>query len=208
MDFSFIEKNIGYAFKNKSLLKRALTLSSASEDNNERLEFFGDSVIQLVVSEKLFLDGGDEGVMTERRQSVASAEGLERASKRLGLDKVLIKGKGDTNNQKAISSVYEAVTAAIYMDGGFEEAKKFVLQTADFTYKKSNKNYKGELQEWLQAKGEGLPEYQRENIGTPQNPQFVATLKIFGKALFAKGKSVREAEQAVAKKALSLLNKK
>ena len=171
------------------------------------MEFFGDSVIQLIVSEKLFFDGGDEGSMTERRKAVVSAEGLEKVSKKLGLDKVLIKGKGDTNNQKAISSVYEAVAAAIYLDGGFESAKKFVLNTADFSHKNSSKNYKGELQERLQAKGEKAPEYERQSVGTPQNPQFVATVKVFGKSFSAKGASIKEAEQSAARKALAHFNK-
>ncbi|MBO5327970.1 MAG: hypothetical protein J6B04_02215 [Clostridia bacterium] len=208
VDLSSVEKRIGYVFKNKKLLLRALTLSSASEDNNERLEFFGDAVIQMVVSEKLYQEGGSEGDMTERRQGIVSGEALQTVSEKLGLTDFLIRGKGDVKNYKATSSVYEAVAAAIYLDGGFSAAKKFILQTADFSKRKALKNYKGELQEALQAKGMELPKYSHKNIGTPQAPYFCAEVSVLNKSFSAEAGNIKEAEQSAAKKALKFfLNK-
>lgn len=207
MDFSTVENRINYVFKDKNLLKLALTLSSASEENNERLEFFGDAILQMIVSERLYNEGGDEGFMTARRQNIVSADALEAVSEKLELDKYLIRGKGDTRNLKAVSSVYEAVTAAIYLDGGMDAAKKFVLNSADFSKKKAAKNYKGELQELLQGRGKGLPVYVNSNIGTPQNPRFRVEVSFLNKTVRAEGANVKEAEQLAAKKAITFIKR-
>lgn len=199
---SDVENIIGYTFRDKALLKRAFTLSSASEDNNERLEFFGDAVLQFVVSEYLYAGGRDEGAMTERRQRIVSGEALEEASERLGLDRYLIRGKGDTHNHKAVSSVYEAVTAAVYIDGGLEKAKEFVLSTVTLSGESAQTNYKGKLQEFLQGAGKPLPDYKKTGIGTPQSPRFRVRVSVFGKTYSAEGSSVKEAEQLAAKAAL------
>ena len=128
MDILAAERRIGYKFKNKNLLQRAFTLASFdAENNNEALEFFGDAVLEFIVSESIFSVDADEGELTERRKSLVCDKSLERVSRALGLDKFLIKDAGDTRNKKAVPSVYEAVTAAIYLDGGMEKAKKFHL---------------------------------------------------------------------------------
>lgn len=197
------EKSIGYIFKDKQLLKRALTLASASDKNNQQLEFFGDAILEFIVSERIFSDGADEGELTERRKALVSDYALTPVSEMLSLDKFLIRGKKDYSNKKAIPSAYEAVTAAIYLDGGIEAAKKFVLSTLNFSATAPVINYKGELQEILQGEGKPVPEYIREDVGTPQKHVFEVTVKVFGKTFSAQADSVKEAEQSAAKAALS-----
>lgn len=196
------EKSIGYTFKDKQLLIRALTLASASDKNNQQLEFFGDAILEFIVSERIFSDGVSEGELTERRKDLVSDCALTPVSERLSLDRFLIRGKKDYSNKKAIPSAYEAVTAAIYLDGGMEQAKKFVLSTLDFSSAAPVVNYKGELQEILQGAGQPVPEYIRRDIGTPQKHVFKVTLKVFGKTFSSNAESVKEAEQLAAKAAL------
>lgn len=201
------EKAIGYTFKDKSLLKRALTLASASEDNNQLLEFFGDAILEFIVSERIFREESSEGALTERRKNLVADSALTPVSERLGLDKLLIRAKKDNFNKKAIPSAYEAVVAAIYLDGGMDAAKKFVLGTLDFKKVKGVNNYKGALQELLQSKGEQPPEYISKDIGTPQKHRFSVTVKLFGRKFTGEAESIKNAEQLAAKKALDYYDK-
>ena len=125
-----VESKLGYTFKDKTLLKRALTLASASDDNNQLLEFFGDAILEFIVSERIFNENSTEGALTEKRKTLVSDSALAPVSKKLGLDKFLIRGKKDNFNKKAIPSAYEAAVAAIYLDGGMDEAKKFEIGRA------------------------------------------------------------------------------
>lgn len=201
------EKAIGYIFKDKALLKRALTLASASEDNNQLLEFFGDAILEFIVSERIFREESSEGALTERRKNLVADSALTPVSERLGLDKLLIRAKKDNFNKKAIPSAYEAVVAAIYLDGGMDAAKKFVLGTLDFKKVKGVNNYKGALQELLQSKGEQPPEYMSKDIGTPQKHRFSVTVKLFGRKFTGEAESIKNAEQLAAKKALDYYDK-
>lgn len=206
MTVSEAEKVIGYTFKDKQLLKRALTLSSASlDDNNEKLEFFGDAILEFIVSEKLFSEGGSEGALTDKRKAIVADSALAPVSIKLGLDKLLVRGKNDLNNKKAVPSAYEAVTAAIYLDGGMSAAKKFVLETLDFSEFGKAENYKGRLQEALQAEGLPCPEYIREDIGTPQNHEFLVKVTVFGQTFEGKADNSKTAEQLAAKSALEYI---
>lgn len=202
------ERAIGYVFKDKSLLRRALTLSSADRKNsNEALEFFGDAVLEFIVSERIYAEGGDEGQMTERRKWLVSDTALAPVSEKLGLDKCLIHGKNDGNNKKAVPSVFEAVAAAVYLDGGLEEAKKFVYSSLDFSRLNPIRNYKGELQELLQSHGCPPPEYSRKELGNPQRPDFIAEVTVFGEKFTGRGESARQAEQDAARCALQKFGK-
>lgn len=201
------EKALNYEFKDKNLLKRALTLASASEDNNQLLEFFGDAILEFIVSEKIFSEGGSEGALTERRKTLVSDVALAPVSERLGLDKLLIRGKNDIFNKKAVPSAYEAVVAAIYLDGGMDEVKKFVLNTLDFENVAAVKNYKGQLQELLQGRGERLPEYISEDTGTPQKHRFSVKVTVGGKTFTGEAESIKTAEQLAAKSALEYYGK-
>lgn len=202
------ERAIGYTFKDKSLLARALTLSSASADgNNQRLEFFGDAVLEFIVSEKLFEEDGNEGQLTVRRTALVSDGALAPVSGRLGLDRLLIRGKKDDNNKKAVPSAYEAVVAAIYIDGGMEEAKRFVFSTLDFSLCAKRENYKGALQELLQGMGQPCPEYISEDIGTAQNHLFAVKLNAFGREFCGEADSLKTAEKLAAKSAIEYYDK-
>lgn len=205
MDFSEIEKNLNYTFKDKNLLKRALTLASAdNSDNNQTLEFFGDAILEFIVSEKIFGENTSEGQLTERRKALVSDGALAPVSRKLGLDGALIRGTGDDRNKKAIPSAYEAVVAAIYLDGGIDEAKKFVFATLDFKVSGA-KNYKGILQELLQKRGESCPDYEAEKAGTEQSPRHIAKLRLFGQVFEGEAERLRDAEQTAAKKALTFI---
>lgn len=198
-----VETAIGYTFKDKQLLERALTLSSADRyKNNELLEFFGDAILEFIVSERIFPEGGTEGSLTERRKALVSDAALIPVSEKLGLDKQLNIGKSDTNNKKAVPSAYEAVCAAIYLDGGMEEAKKFVYATIDFESGKPVRNYKGELQEILQSLSKHIPVYERVKMGTAQAPKFLAKVKAFGRTFKGYGENTKAAEQQAAKNAV------
>lgn len=208
MDFSETEKKLNYTFKNKELLRRALTLSSFDNNfNNQSLEFFGDAILEFVVSEHIFGVNSDEGDLTKRRSDIVCDSALSRVSQKLGLDKSLIKSSGDTNNKKAVPSAYEAVVAAVYLDGGMKAVKKFVLSTLDFSVRSAEKNYKGELQEYLQGRGEVAPKYATFNIGTAKTPEFKAEVVINGKVFSGVADSKQQAEQTAAKHALEYLKK-
>ena len=201
------ENAIGYTFKDKSLLSRALTLSSASGINNERLEFFGDAILEFIVSEHIYNEEESEGVMTERRKNLVSDEALRPVSVELGLDKMLVRGKNDDTNKKAIPSAFEAVVAAIYLDGGMEEARKFVLSKLDFSKKDGVVNYKGKLQEIIQPLKGTKPQYTSKDIGTPQKHVFEASVKVFGKTFSGEADNIKSSEQIAARHALEYYEK-
>ncbi len=208
IDIGQAEKAIGYTFKDKKLLRRALTVASASENNNQLLEFFGDAILEFIVSERIFSEEGSEGALTERRKNLVSDEALTPVSKKLGLDKLLILGKNDINNKKAVPSAYEAVTAAIYIDGGIDAVKKFVLSTLDFSATVTAANYKGRLQELLQGVGRPLPEYSNTDVGTAQKHRFKVNIALLGKTFSGEADSVKQAEQLAAKNALEYIEEK
>ncbi len=203
MDFSILERKIGYVFQDKRLLERAFTLAAVSDDNNEKLECFGDAILEFIVTEKLYPICKDEREMTVRRKGIVSDKALTRLSKQLDLDEFLIKSKGDNNNKKAVPSAYESLTAAIYLDGGMQAAKAFVYRTMDF-----NARYVGEsdpksrLQELLQARGLSAPVYGRKELGSPQNPRFQAWVTVYGKTYTGQGANAKTAEKAAASAAL------
>ena len=101
MNVEEAERAVGYVFKDKRLLTKALTLASADQkENNQLLEFFGDALLEFIVSEKLYTGGGTEGGLTERRAGIVSDKALKPVSEKLGLDKFLIRGKRDDHNKK------------------------------------------------------------------------------------------------------------
>lgn len=134
VNLSEVEKIIGYKFKTKKILQRALTHSSYSNEHkvesNERLEFLGDAVIEFIITERLFSEfKGREGDLSKIRALVVSEKPLSEAIDKLGLEKYLIKGVGESKNtthSKAIKcDMFEAIAGAIFVDGGIEETKKF-----------------------------------------------------------------------------------
>lgn len=208
MNLNEAERAIGYTFKDKNLLRRALTLASADQnDNNQLLEFFGDALIEFIVSEKLYSRGGTEGELTVLRAGIVSDKALTPVSEKLGLDKFLIRGKRDDFNKKAVPSAYEAVVAAIYSDGGMEEAKNFVYRTVDFSSGGKTENYKGKFLELLQSIGAPAPKYVYEDVGTQQKHRYSVRLEAFGQTFTAEADKKKSAEQLAARAALEFYEK-
>ena len=209
------EKRIDYTFRNKELLITAFTHSTYANvhggEDNERLEFLGDSVLQMVVSEALYFRKEKdrvlrEGEMTVLRQMMVRKEALLDAVERLGLkDFLLIEGGAANVGDKTVSSLFETVTAAIYLDSGYRAAKKFISDNLVF---RVERNFKGELQELLLKRGEHTPQYVLEKEGKDNNPLFVCHATASGVQAEGSGKSKAAAEQAAAKKLLEILTDK
>lgn len=203
MNYQQIEERIGYTFKDKKLLKTALTLASADpDDNNQTMEFFGDAILEFLVSEKIYDEKSSEGKLTERRKLYVSDEALTQVVEKLGLDKFLIRSSGDTQNLKSVPSSYEAVLAAIYLDGGLDQARSFVMRTMDFNIVVTEKDYKSQLQVNYQKATQTTPKYDYEDIGTPQSPKFLSRTVIFDKIFEGVGSNKKQADQLAAKNAL------
>lgn len=206
MELWKVEAKINYEFKDKNLLERAFTLASYNqESNNQTLEFFGDAILEFLVSERIYDQNKSEGQLTELRKALVSDAALTPVSEELGLDNFLIKSQNDSNNKKAVPSVYEALVAAIYLDGGMDEARKFVYSTLDFEKIPRNENFKGELQEFLQGRGLKPPEYRTFDEGTAQNPLFTVLVTIDGNTFKGVAGNKKFAEQNAAKEALKCL---
>ncbi|MDE5897007.1 MAG: ribonuclease III, partial [Clostridia bacterium] len=159
---SLAEQAIGYAFRDRALLKTCFTHRSytnyCGEPNNERLEFLGDAVLGMCVTEKLFLDcAADEGKLTELRKQYVSKNALSRAEAKAGLMRFLRYSGGESNvNGKTASNLFEAVVAGIYLDGGIDEVKKFLTRFLTVT---ETENYKTLLQELVQERTKSTPAY-------------------------------------------------
>ncbi len=225
-DLDECQEKIGYKFKNPMLLRQCFTHASyASENNcddNELLEFFGDSVIQLVVTEYLFKNSyGDEGKLTEYRKDMVSKKPLLRAMESLGLMPYVLIGRGlnkrTTHDEKLYSSVYEALVAGIYIDGGMKAAKKFITDTIIKDYendlavknakKTRGKNAKSELQEFVQKYKLGSISYEyMSKTGPDHMPEFREAVLLNNDRLAeGKGKTKQAAQIEAAEKALQKL---
>jgi ribonuclease-3 len=208
-----IERVLGYAFRDKALLKEALTHSTYANahggKDNERLEYLGDAVLQLVVTEWQYKDDerADEGELTRERQKLVCGEALDDAVENLNLQKYLLIEGGRANvGKKTVSSIFEAVAAAIYLDGGYDEAKKFILRYAVFQKLNACQNPKGKLQEFLQAQGKKLPVYTCEKEGKDNAPIFRCRAQADGQTAYGEGKSKKQAEQTAADNLLKVLS--
>lgn len=230
-EFTECEELLGYKFKDSSLFVQCFTHSSYTNENfgaknNERLEFFGDKIIDFTVTEYLYekYPTEDEGKLTERRKNLVSKGPLTRATFRLNIDKFILLGNGILNDrdpdEKFYSSLYEAVVAGIYLDGGLEKAKKFILKTLVFEeekLQKSNKkatkspdkDYKTALQEFMQKHKMGAPKYQSVSKTGPDNDPVFTECVIIGGTVVANGSggSKKKAQQDSAKKVYEQLVK-
>lgn len=226
-DIDACEQIIGYSFKDKMLLRTCFTHSSYANENgeqdNELLEFFGDSIIEFVITEYLFKKGkGDEGEMTRVRAELVSKEPLLRAIKKLGLAEFVLlgRGQGKSNNreEKLYSSIYEALVAGIYIDGGIAPVRKFIKNTLIKDYEqravlesktKTRFLYKIELQEYVQKNKLGSLTYlSLSKIGPDHSPEFCEGVLLNGKIIAeGKGKSRQMAQNNGAEIALSIIKK-
>ena len=218
-----LEEKIGYIFTDKQLLNKALTHTSYAYENkvesNEKLEFLGDSILEFVSSMYLFENYPNlkEGEMTKVRATVVCEESLYKIAKRLNFSDFLNLGKSEkmsTNEVRPaiLADSVEAVIAGIYLDGGLEEAKKFIIKNLKQEIEKASQNvgqkdYKTVLQEKLQEHGEVKIEYTIINeTGPDHDKTFEAEVKCNNKKLATgKGKNKKHAEMEAAKRALENL---
>ena len=215
-----IRKIAGYEFKDEAILAKALTHSSYANENhcenNERMEFLGDSVLSLVVSNYLFkkLEGVDEGNLSKIRASLVCEEALAKVAKRLNLGELLRLGHGEEmsggrKRDSLLSDTFEAVLAAIYLDSDFKTAQKWVLEQMKQELEQGSDgkfyhDYKTILQEKLQHKKHGRVTYNTlSEEGPDHDKKFVVEVLADGKMLNkGVGGNKKEAEQNAAKKAL------
>lgn len=210
--FTEIEEKIGYVFADRGLLKEAFTHSTYANvygcKDNERMEYLGDAVLQLVVTEWQYArhKRAEEGVLTRERQKLVCEDALDEAVQALGIQKYLLVSGGRANvGKKTVSSLFETVIAAIYLDGGYAPAKEFILRHGRLEEEAFSVNYKGDLQEYLQGKGEEPPAYVTEKSGKDNAPTFTATVTAQGIKVQGIGRSKKVAEQQAAKNLLQLL---
>lgn len=215
------ERKIGYTFKKHEYLDRALTHSSfvnGKQNSNERLEFLGDSVLSVVVSKYLFemLDM-PEGRLTKIRAKLVCEDTLYGFAKRIGLGEQIKLGKGEEttggrDRKSILADAFEALIAAIYLDGGLECARDFILPfLPPVETLKSGKliigDYKTSLQEVIQQNPEEHISYEIcSEKGEAHRKTFTANVLLNGQTIgTGSGSSKKEAEQAAAKEALSLM---
>lgn len=218
------QKKIGYTFKDEKLLYEALSHSSFANENkkqrnsNERLEFLGDSVLSIVVSDYIFehFKHLPEGELTKLRASLVCEKALFEFSKKIELGKYIFLGKGEEitggrERASIVSDAMEAVIAAIYLDGGIEPARKHIMGflPKDLTpeYSTTIHDYKTSLQEIIQKNPEEKVEYfLKDETGPDHNKKFTVQVllnnNVIGEGV---GRSKKSAEQAAAKEALELM---
>jgi ribonuclease-3 len=225
-----LERRIGYRFRDRGLLEHALThRSRVHEDasggvfDNESMEFLGDSVLGFVIADLLFrqFPQHNEGQKSKLKASIVSAASLARLGDKISLGEFLILGRGEEKTggrrkHALIADCYEALIAAIYLDGGIEPVRGFIeRQFADLieearrtgAHAAFTEDYKSALQEWLQSHDRGLPSYRlAAELGPAHRRLFDVEVLVNGEPIArAEGKSKKEAAQAAARKALELL---
>lgn len=226
------EEKLGYSFKDKTLLRLCFTHSSYAHEhggvkNNERLEYFGDSILGFITAEYLMekYPQADEGLLTDYKQQLVSSEPLSKAIEKSGLDEFLMFGEGEKKNnfehhRSARENLFEAIVAGIYLDGGLDEAKKFVkrflftkIPVTVCNRKKPEtcrpSDYKGKLQEHVQKYKLGTLLYVvKDRSGPDHDPLFTIAVTIDDREIAsAKGRKKADAEKESARLALEILLK-
>jgi ribonuclease-3 len=212
-----LSEKLGYTFHDEALLKRALTHAGAdSARSNERLEFLGDRVLALVVSETLYrrYPDEDEGALTRRVHSLVRWEACAKVGEEIGLWDHLVLTRSEAAGGRArgpiVGSALEAVIAALYLDGGMAAARAFIERRWEAMFADPGadvRDAKTLLQEWAQGRGKdgGVPVYSlKRQAGPDHAPHFVVEAKVAGFApVTGEGGSKRQAEQDAAAKLLA-----
>lgn len=221
------EKRIGYTFNNKTLLIQALSHSSFAYENpqddlsdNEVMEFLGDSVLGLIISDFLCQTYSQlsEGELSKLKSQAASTTALSNFAKKIKLDRAILLGKGEEKSggrkkKTILAGAFEALIAAIYMDSGIDKAKDFVLFQLHWLFKKIDveqfliNNYKSALQEFLQKRNLQAPVYKTVTSRGPNHKKSFIVEVFSDKRSLAKAKGIskKNAEQKAAQKALKSL---
>lgn len=226
-EFDVLEARLGYRFKDRGLLEHALThRSKAHEDpsggvvDNESLEFLGDSVLGLVVAEALFhaFPGFTEGQKSKVKADLVSTASLAALAERLGLGEYMILGRGEEKTggrrkQALLADTYEALIAAIYLDGGLEPVRQFLRRELAAGIEEARRpdyfgrDHKSRLQERLQALGRPLPSYRVASEVGPDHRKLFLVEVVVGDDVIAhgSGRTKKEAEQEAARAAMDAL---
>lgn len=216
-----LQEKLGYAFRNSALAVQALTHSSAKEPDlpcNERLEFLGDSIIGQIVSEFLFerFPQCEEGDLSTMKSIIVSAKTLADIAEELGLDQIIILGRGLTEKRNLPRSIlcnaFEALVASLYLDGGIDGVRRFVLDRIrpkidEILQDQHEKNYKSLLQNYAQKNLATIPSYRvLKEMGPDHKKMFQVVVSLDSKTFGpAWGANKKDAEQQAAKQALEAL---
>ena len=224
-ELSEFQTRLGYKFRDESLLRVALTHPSVAHESgetqphNQRLEFLGDAVLQLVLTRELYekFPTFDEGPLTKARAKLVNRSALAERAQALGLGAYLILSRGEEmhggrERASALADAFEALLGAIFLDGGFDAASKFILREFGTAFGELGElpgieNPKGELQELLQARSPEAPEYHAVSaVGPDHDRVFECTVHHGGVELArGSGKSKKAAESEAALAALKKL---
>jgi ribonuclease III len=220
---SEFEQRIGYTFQRRDLLRRALTHKSYSHEakdfdvrHNETFEFLGDSVLGFVIGDLLFqhFPALDEGALSKMKAYLVSAPSLAKKAHQYGMGDVILLGVGEekTGGRKKdslLANLFEAVIAAVYLDGGIEAARKVIEETFAGEIREIDEDdllfhdYKTALQEVAQARGLQLPDYSVvAEVGPDHDKRFVVEVRLGGLSARGEGSSKKEAQQQAARHAL------
>ncbi len=230
-EFRAVEEALGYRFKDPGLLEHALThRSRAHEDasggvrDNESLEFLGDAVLGFVISDRLFREcpEWDEGQKSKARAALVSTAALAEVGEGVGLGDHLLLGRGEERTggrtkRSLIADTFEAVVAAVYLDGGVEAADGFVERwfrsrldavRAGGVSPGMTRDHKSALQELLQSRDRGLPRYELVGTSGPPHRRVFETEILVGEEALARGegRTKKESEQRAAERALAALD--
>ena len=225
MNFEKLEKSIGYTFKNKELLKKALTHTSYAYEHklesNEKLEFLGDSILEYISSKYIYCNYNKlkEGEMTKVRAEVVCEASLYKVAQKHNFSDFILIGKSEENsggkNKPAIlADSIEATIAAMYFDGGLEPVERFIVDNLKEAIENSTKHvgmkdFKTVLQEKLQENGDVNIKYSVIKESGPDHDKiFTVKVEVNGKMLATgEGKTKKHAEMEAARKALEDINK-
>lgn len=217
-----LEKRLGYQFKDQNLIIEALTHKSSKQPyNNERLEFLGDAVLDLIVGEYLYHEfkGVAEGELSKLRASLVNEKSFEKLARLLHLGEYIYISLAEENNNgreksSLLSNAFEALMGALYLEAGLESARALAIKLLEEAYPKIDmdaifRDHKTTLQELTQAYFGVTPEYRLvRSFGPDHKKEFEIAVSIKGKDLaLASGKSKKEAQQKAAMIALEILRK-
>lgn len=215
-------RKLNYQFTNKDLLKVALTHRSSNEQNNERMEFLGDSIVNFIIAEALFYKSpySQEGELSRWRATLINRETLGTMGREFDLGRYMFFGPGELKSggnqrESILSCAMEAIIGAIYLDAGFERARECVLRWYDpllqsLTSAADHKDPKTVLQEFLQSQRKPLPVYAVESVeGEAHQQIFVVSCQVTDVAekAIGRGTSRRRAEQDSAEHMLGIIKK-
>jgi len=216
-----LQKRLDYQFENQNLIIEALTHKSFKKPyNNERLEFLGDAVLDLIVGEYLYFkfQNVPEGDLSKLRASLVNEKGFEKLARILKLGECIYLSTAEENNKgrekpSLLSNAFEAVIGALYLEAGLEKVRSTIVPILESAYPKIDlesifRDYKTTLQEYTQANQGITPEYIMErSFGPDHQKEFEISVNIHGKQISkALGKSKKEAQQNAAQIALEIFN--